>query len=356
MSRRSALLIAAVLTAAISVPAAALQGGDDRPGQVGIRLVDIPAERFSDPRARLYVIDHVAPGAFLERRIEVTNTTDDPLDVELTVGAAEVSAGAFRAAERTMSSPVVGWTSVVPSEIEVPPGGAVESVVTISVPDDAPHGEHYAVIWAQPPAAKIGNTTVVNRVGIRIYLSVGEGEEPASDFTIDDMTAGRSAQGEPTVEATLTNTGGRALDISGELRLSEGPGGISAGPFAAEPGTSIGVRQSAPIVFHLDPQLPAGPWKARIDASSGLLQRSAEATIVFPDAAGESAEPVEATEVPLHRDRGFLVPLALGLLVLALLLVLLVWFLARRRRKDDEDDDAAVRHPVDSQDATAVAE
>ncbi|MBW3620201.1 MAG: peptidase [Actinobacteria bacterium] len=345
---RTALLIAAVASAAISFPAAAAEADGDSDGHVGIRLVDIPAERFEDPRARLYIIDHVAPGTTIERRVEVTNTTGSELQLGLSVGAAAVSDGSFHSVDDDPASPIVGWATVTPDQVSVPAGEARETTVRIDVPPTAEDGEYYAAIWAEPPSAQVGATTVVNRVGIRVYLSIGEGAEPLSDFSIDDLVASRTSDGAPAVDATLTNRGGRALDISGELLLSDGPGGVVAGPFTAEPGTSVGVGQTARMTFHLDPELPAGPWLAEVVARSGLIERAAEATIEFPDDAGESAAAVDATEVPLHQDRGVLVPLALGLLVLALFLVLLVWFLAKRRREDEDEDaeDASTDQPV----------
>lgn len=341
MSVRWVSLIAAVITAAIAVPASAQQS--PARGQIGIRLVDIPADRSDDPRARVYVVDHLAPGESLERRIEVTNTTGGQLMVSLDVEAAEVEDGSFRSTDDPSASPLVGWASITPDDLVVPPGQAAQGTLSIDVPPDAPTGEYYAAVWAQPPAATVGATTVVNRVGIRVYLSVGEGDEPVTDFRIDDLVASRADSGVAVVQATLTNTGGRAIDVVGELVLSDGPGGISAGPFSAEPGTTIGVGQTGRMTVLLDPALPDGPWKARLDARSGLVQRSAEATILFPEEAGSASAPVDAT--PIYRDRGILLPLALGLLVLAFVLVLLVWLVARRR--DEAEDEVSAASQVD---------
>ena len=102
--------------------------------------------------------------------------------------------------------------------------------MTIAVPIDAAPGERYAVVWAETRSTPSeGGITQVNRVGIRIYLAIGAGGPPAADFTIDSLTAIRSADGRPMVVATVHNTGGRALDMSGTLELSAGPGGLSAG-------------------------------------------------------------------------------------------------------------------------------
>ena len=156
--------------------------------------------------------------------------------------------------------------------------------MTINVPSDAAPGEQYGVVWAEvrsaPPAG--GGVVQVSRVGIRIYLSVGPGGAPAADFTIDSLTAARSPDGTPLILATVRNTGGRALDMNGALQLSGGPGGLSGGPFPATLGTSLAIGDTEPVTIALDKQLPAGPWDVRITLRSGLLERSAHATVTFP--------------------------------------------------------------------------
>lgn len=131
--------------------------------------------------------------------------------------------------------------------------------------------------------------TVVNRVGIRIYLSVGPGGEPASAFTVESLTAARLPDGQPMVQAQVHNTGGRALDMEGSLRLSNGPDGLSAGPFDARLGTTLAPGDTEPVTVPLARELPAGPWLARIDLHSGLVDVTAQATITFPAEPGSSA-------------------------------------------------------------------
>jgi hypothetical protein len=150
----------------------------------------------------------------------------------------------------------------------------------------------------------------VSKVGIRLYVSVGPGGAPAADFTIDSLTAARTADGEPTILATVHNTGGRALDMNGTLQLLGGPGGLSAGPFPASLGTTLAIGARESVAVALDKQVPAGPWDARITLRSGLLERSAAATITFPDT-GTSA-PVKTTTA----DPGMLYPVIAGLIIL----------------------------------------
>src|ERR1700680_1500825 len=45
------------------------------PGSVGVRLLDVPANAVTNPRARDYIVDNLAPGTTIHRRIVVSNTT-----------------------------------------------------------------------------------------------------------------------------------------------------------------------------------------------------------------------------------------------------------------------------------------
>lgn len=180
------------------------------------------------------------------------------------------------------------------------------------------------MIWASDTARPDSrhNIGVTNRVGIPVYLDVGLGGEPPSDMRIEKLTPARTKDGRPEIIAQARNSGGRALAISGTLWLSDGPGGLRAGPYAAERGVALAPGESAPVAVLLDRRLPKGPWKARLDLQSGMLTRTVSATVTFPDSGiGRAVMLASAT-------RAYAVPLAAGL-VLAGATVLLV----RRRRR-----------------------
>jgi hypothetical protein len=96
------------------------------------------------------------------------------------------------------------------------------------------------------------------------------------------------------VAAQVRNTGSRALDLTGELRLAGGPGGLRAGPVAAQLGTTLGLGETEPVLVPLDRAIPAGPWRATFTLRSGWVRRTAKATITFPTSPGP-AEAVPAT-------------------------------------------------------------
>lgn len=301
------------------------------PGSIGIRLLQAPTEREKDPRATRSIVDHVKPGSSFTRKFEVKNVSGNRRTVQIYDAAAEVQGGTFVVADGRTQNELSSWITTSMTSADLTPGQSVEPTLTVTVPADASPGERYAVVWAElpPRTPPNGGVAVVNRVGIRVYLSVGPGGEPAMDFTIESLTASRDASKRPVVNATIRNTGGRALDLTGNLRLAEGPGGLSAGPFDAKVGTTLAIGASAPVAVPLDPSLPDGPWKATIEMRSSNTVRTATATITFPSAANASAAPVAADPVKEDKKSAFpVLPVVIGGAVLVALLLLL---LLRRR-------------------------
>ncbi len=281
-------------------------------GSIGVQLLDVPLSAHGDPRARLYIVDHLQPGTTLHRRIEISNTTASSLHIVAYPAPAVISNSAFVGSVADTASELSRWTSVLPGSSEVISGGHAIATVTIAVPRNAPPGEQYGVVWAQTRSAAPagGGITRVSRVGIRLYISIGPGGAPASNFTIDSLTGKRSPGGQPVLVASVRNTGGRALDMSGALQLSHGPAGLSAGPFAANLGTTLAIGATEPIVIMLDKQIPDGPWHALVTLRSGLLERSARATVNFP-----------ATAIP-HRSYRLIAGIVIFMLIAAMVAAL----------------------------------
>ncbi|MGZ6826407.1 MAG: peptidase [Mycobacteriales bacterium] len=332
-----ALLLGLLLPALAAGPAGAADTprgvGQCAPG-LGIGLLQVPRATYKDPRARSYVIDSVRPGAVFSRDFEVCNGTTAPLPVQLYPDSATIVQGAFALAPGRGTNELTSWMTVTPASLVVPAGKAVRATVTFRVPADASAGEQYAGVVADAPPAATSGVAVAGRVGIRVYLDVSPGGAPKSDFTIDSLQAVRRADGSPAVLARLHNTGARALDMRGTLSLSHGPGGLSAGPFPAQLGTTLAPGDSAPVVVPLDRAISGGPWHAVISMTSGLLERRASGDITFPAAPATAGAVVRAKALPLYRDRGVLVPVAsvlVGLLALLLLVVALTGWLRRRR-------------------------
>jgi hypothetical protein len=289
-------------------------------GNIGVRLVDVPIDSRDDPLARSYIVGQFAPETTIHRTVEITNDTRSEALVSVYPAAASFIRGRFAFASGHTANELSSWTSVSEAVLRVPARTKSLETVTIRVPADASSGEHYAVIWAEvsAPAPATGGVTLVNRVGIRVYLSVGPGGGLPSSFTVGALTAERSAAGKPLVVTQVHNTGPRTLDISGDLTLSDGPGGLRAGPFPVRLETALAPGGTRRIEVQLDKRLPNGPWQAQIQLTSGLIERNVGGTITFPPITG----PVSPAP-PDNRDPIVAVISLLGLLALAALAVLL---------------------------------
>lgn len=326
MTARRLAGILAVVAATVGILAGPASAAED--GRLSVRLTDAPENRRDDPRAQVYVVDHLPPGSTITRHIEVTNDSRDPMQVELYPGPVEIVDGAWTPLEEGATSELTEWTTMGEDTTDLSPGQSVIVPVTIDVPDDASSGERYGVVWAQTSSTGDGQVRMVSRVGIRVYLSIGPGGEPATDFTIDSLTGQRLDDGTLRVLADVTNTGGRAIDLQGELTLSEGPNALSAGPYAVTDGTTLGPGEAGQVTVDLDPDLPLGPWHALLELSSGKLQRTAEADLTFPEQGmGERVTVDSADDGPAWWP--WLLAIALVLLLLAAL-----WLWARRGRSD----------------------
>ena len=178
MAVRLAALVA--LAACLAAPAAAIAGGTNG---IGVRLLSRPGPTTSNARARSYIIETVAPGTTITRRVEISNTTSRPAPLVVSTGAAVVRHGVFAFAAATQSSELVRWSTVSTRAVTLSPGHAATVGVTIAVPKSARAGRRYGVVWAAMSGAPAGGVREVNRVGVRIYLSVGPGGTPPHTHT-----------------------------------------------------------------------------------------------------------------------------------------------------------------------------
>jgi hypothetical protein len=255
-------------------------------GGVELKLLEAPLSRSNDPRALTYIIDHLAPGAVIRRRVLINNKSAGPQHVEVYPAAATLDKSGFRFGEGRARNELTSWISLDRDKFDLDPQEQAEATVTIQVPPTASAAERYAVIWASTasqPSASAG-ITQVHRVGIRVYLDVGPGGEPPSDFTISQFVPGRDISGEPWITVKITNTGQRALDITGQVTLSEGPAGLRAGPVAITQGTTVALGGDGTVQVCFPRELPNGPWKIDITLQSGVITHTASSQVTFPDA------------------------------------------------------------------------
>jgi hypothetical protein len=289
MMRRLLCTLILIVAAGTLIPAAALAGtGPAARGTLqrfGVRLVDVPVSEAHNPRALRYIIDHLPPGAVIHRRIRVVNQESRTARFTVYPDAAQVTHGYFVGDADHTRSELTSWITIQRPSLTLRPHTGAMDMVTIRVPRRPTRGEHYGVIWAQQISflrmAKGFAVKEVNRVGIRVYLDIGPGGVPPTNFTITSITGHRSASGRPYLSAVVDNTGGLAVDLDGTVRLTGGPGNTSAGPFRAQQVATLAPGQSWTMTFAPASRIPNGPWTATITLVSGLTTRTGTATIQF---------------------------------------------------------------------------
>ena len=240
--------------------------------------------------------------------------------------AAFITGGLFVGYAGATRSELTDWVSVQHPTVTLAAGASVMDMVTVSVPLGATRGEHYGVVWVQQTAkarAHDGESgvTEVSRVGVRLYVAVGRGGAPPTSFDITSVTGHLTHAGQPIIVAHVNNTGGRAIDLNGSARLTNGPGGTSSGPLRAQRIITLAPGQSWNLTFAAPKSLPKGSWQVTVALASGLTKATATATVQF--------SAIVATQAALSARHWIWV--ALGGLVIALV-VALGW-LARQRRR-----------------------
>jgi hypothetical protein len=322
-------------TARSTIPRSVTDPAARSPGTIGVRLLDVPANAVKNPRAREYVVDALKPGTTIHRRMEVSNTTTSRQHVSVYAAAAAITSGSFVGAAAHTANELSSWTKMSRSSLAIAAGATAVDTITVAIPSTASPGERYAVVWASiSNAANGGDVALVNRVGIRMYLYVG-GSNPTTSFTVNTLTGQRTSAGHPLVRAMVHNTGGRAVDFSGTLKLSEVTGGLTGGPYQAQLGTTLAPGQSEPVLFPLTGQVGNGPWNATVTLRSGLNQESFRGPVTFALGARPAASP---QPVGGGLSVGKVLAIAALVLLLAALAALIIMAYRRRRHHDNHLD------------------
>lgn len=269
-----ALLASFVAAATTVVHAAPVVDG------IGIKIVD-PQRDPAFPSWETEIGGTRAPGGMLERTVRVSNGGLTAQTVDVYTGAASMRSGQFTLDGPGSTNRLTSWTSLDKQRISLAPGEGADVKVTVRVPADAPTGDRSAVVWAQPAAGAGGG--VATRVGVRVNLRVEPRAGTIADFAIDRLTAERDSDGQAVVVAGIRNTGGWAVEVGGELTLSDGPGGRTLGPVYAEEAV-VAAGAAGTVRFRIadSADLPAGPWQASVKLRSGAIERAHTASVTFP--------------------------------------------------------------------------
>jgi hypothetical protein len=264
-----------------------------------------PVSERNNPRAQTEIIDSLHPGTTIHRLIGVVDVGTVPVELRIYAAAAVIRRGQFLPANRQYAqNQLTTWVRVNHPVVFLKPGHSRAIRVTIRVPRHAPEGEQYGIIWAQGSNVMHGrmhghhaSITLVNRVGIRIYLAVGPGGGPPTSFTLGALSGTMARNESKAASVEVHNTGGRALSLTGKLTLTNKSDGLRAGPFVATP-TIIAPGQSFAVPVVLPAKLPTGPWQAVVSLQSGVLSHSEHASLAFTatgsGGGGFPAKPVAA--------------------------------------------------------------
>jgi hypothetical protein len=317
-------IVSPVASAATSSSPSAAPGP---PGSFGVRLVDVPVSEAGNPRALRYVIDYLPTGTVVHRRILVANDESRTARFTVYADAAFISGGEFVGYAGATRNELTNWISVQHPTVTLAAGASVMDLITIRVPPGATRGEHYGVIWVQQAAKarasdRESGVTEVSRVGVRLYVAVGRGGAPPTSFDITSVTGHLTDARQPVIVAHVNNTGGRAIDVNGSARLTDGPGGTSSGPFHAQRIVTLAPGQSWNMTFAAPKSLPEGSWRVTVTMASGLAKARATATIQLSAIVAAQAA-LSATQWTW---------LALGGLVVALV-VAVGWYARQHRRR-----------------------
>ena len=117
----------------------------------------------------------------------------------------------------------------------------------------------------------------------------------------------------PSVAIKVTNTGGRALDMTGSATLTDGPAGTRAGPFDTVRGTTIAPANPAwsPCCFRATCRTGRGSGRP---LESGLVKKTVTGKATFPNP-GEVGNPSKLF-APLSTPWGLLgISLTAGLVI-----------------------------------------
>jgi hypothetical protein len=180
------LALALITLNAVEFPTYAADSGSS--GSVGIRIAQIPAAIADQPFSDVYIISRLKPSTSLIQRLEVFNTSAQEFKVNVYPGAATFIDQKFAVADGRTGNTLSSWIKLTPNLLIVKPGESKTFEMTIATPNDAASEQQFGVIWAEVQgAANTSGVTTVSRVGIRMYVPVGN--SPAIAISKTSLTS-----------------------------------------------------------------------------------------------------------------------------------------------------------------------
>jgi hypothetical protein len=304
-----------------------------QPATFGIRT-----SSATEPDNRGKFMFGATAGALVKDYVAISNVSTQPLNLRVyAADAFNTTEGGFDLLPTGKPSKDVGnWIKLGKESVTIPPNGEEIVPFTVTVPRDAPPGDHAAGIVAslltEQTNADGSKVAVDTRVGTRMYLRVAGELRP--QFSVENLDVvyhdklNPFGPGRTTIRYTVRNTGNVRLEGAQAVRVDQ-PWGSSVDAPALKripellPGNEISVSTEV-----------SGVWPVVLPTAVVRLEPAAMAGDVNP--------PAVATEVS---DSFLAIPWSqLGVLALLVLgLFLLRW---RRKRRRAEPKPPAEREPV----------
>lgn len=287
------------------------------PGTVTFGIAPGSRPASTDPRAAYAIVDHIDAGDRLERRLRFHNGTEEEITVDFTDEAARLREGAFGFGDVGAENELTRWVDVTPRRAAVPPGDDADVRVSLRVPRDVRPREHYGMVWAAiGPTARSGSTTRT-RVGVRMYVHVGDGDHRTA-FAVERVRPSRTSGGDARVQVRVANTGARAVDVVGTVGVDR------ASSERARFAIAVAPHSAADATVALEVDAPDEPLPLVLRTSGNGIQRLQRAEVTFPREAGVTGQPVGVDAPGGGSEASRSVPgvLAVGLLLAAALLLL----------------------------------
>jgi hypothetical protein len=183
-----------------------------------------------DQRTKAWFIEHLARGESKHGSITVTNTSNAPITLAVyAVDATTTRDGSFAMlSEGSARTGIGAWVKLDTSSLSLAPSQSVAVPFTLSIPANAPVGDHIGGIIVQdgtPAVKKLGNgptINVISRVGTRIYETVPGKTSPG--LAITHFSVKKVSSSSAVFHVTLKNTGNTNQTPSGEITMKNALG------------------------------------------------------------------------------------------------------------------------------------
>lgn len=240
----------------------------------------------SGPDDRSWIELETGAGQTLSEHLAVQNLSEIP--VEFDIHAADgyfTDDGRFNMLPAHRESVAAGTWIEVQDAVTVEPGATAIVPFTVSVPEDAPPGDHAAGIAAS--VLSVGGTegaelSVHSRIGVRVMTRVTGELAPA--LAVDDVEARYHMSWNPfepgyiTVSYTVEDNGNTRLAVIGEV---SGPG--TTRPPEREHRIELLPGDRRTLTARIDQAWPIGLASVTIDASASVLPEGEAGTVATPD-------------------------------------------------------------------------